>query len=204
MGNNNNNNNNNNNTNNNNNNNNNNNTDITNDSASSATINLNGPLPENQQYFNNSMFQQPNKFEMPAFNGNSMYVTPFHPTNSMITQELCDPLTVNMNTGCRGKRNNHSFPIGVGCSLSGDGGSAFAVQSEVASPGFGELMLTGKIGRSMKESCMVALTWVKHNYLTIARWLNVDVNILHERRKRSALKWRARNRKKLNRKMKKG
>lgn len=40
--------------------------------------------------------------------------------------------------GCLG-----GFPIGVGCAVSGEGGLAFAVQSEATSPGTGELILTG-------------------------------------------------------------
>lgn len=84
--------------------------------------------------------------------------------------------------------------------MSGEGGLAFAVQSEATSPGTGELILTGtflgssispspspqtytmptpdemttgKIGKSMAESCMVALSWVKAKSRDIAAWMSL-------------------------------
>lgn len=61
----------------------------------------------------------------------------------------------------------------MGCAVSGEGGLAFAVQSEATSPGRGELILTGKIGKSMAESCMVALSWVKAKSRDIAAWMGM-------------------------------
>ena len=75
--------------------------------------------------------------------------------------------------GCLG-----GFPIGVGCAVSGEGGLAFAVQSEATTPGTGELILTGKIGKSMAESCMVALSWVKAKSGDIAGWMGMEDGLL--------------------------
>ena len=83
--------------------------------------------------------------------------------------EICDAQAVSINSGCLG-----GFPIGVGCAVSGEGGLAFAVQSEATSPGTGELILTGKIGKSMAESCMVALSWVKAKSRDIADWMALE------------------------------
>jgi len=82
--------------------------------------------------------------------------------------DICDAQAVSVNSGCLG-----GFPIGVGCAVSGEGGLAFAVQSEATSPGVGDLILTGKIGKSMKESCMVALSWVKGKAGAIANWMGL-------------------------------
>jgi hypothetical protein len=76
---------------------------------------------------------------------------------------------VSINSGCLG-----GFPIGVGCAVSGEGGLAFAVQSEATSPGTGELILTGKIGKSMAESCMVALSWVKAKKRDLCLWMSLE------------------------------
>lgn len=82
---------------------------------------------------------------------------------------ICDAQAVSINSGCLG-----GFPIGVGCAVSGEGGLAFAVQSEATSPGTGELILTGKIGKSMAESCMVALSWVKAKKRDLCLWMSLE------------------------------
>ncbi len=89
--------------------------------------------------------------------------------NEAENEEICDAQAVSINSGCQG-----GFPIGVGCAVSGEGGLAFAVQSEATSPGTGELILTGKIGKSMAESCMVALSWVKAKSKDIAAWMGLE------------------------------
>jgi ATP-dependent Lon protease len=62
----------------------------------------------------------------------------------------------------------------VGAALSGEGGLAFAVQTEVTAPGTGELIITGKVGASMRESAAVALAWAKSRGRELAAWMGLE------------------------------